>query len=50
MPQFARSYPRVMAYRELLRTGAHVACLWIRDAAPTPHTHRVLPDACVDVV
>jgi AraC-like DNA-binding protein len=39
-----------MTYRELLRTDPHIACLWIRDAAPTPCEHRVLPDACVDVV
>lgn len=40
----------MMAYRELLRPGTHVACLWIRDAAPAAREHRVLPDACVDVV
>ena len=39
-----------MAYRELLRPDTHVACLWIRDAAPAAREHRVLPDACVDVV
>jgi AraC-like DNA-binding protein len=39
-----------MAYRELLQGDDHVACLWLRDPAPEPRTHRVLPDACVDVV
>jgi AraC-like DNA-binding protein len=39
-----------MAYRELLRPGTHVACVWIRDAEPAARMHRVLPDACVDVV
>ena len=39
-----------MAYRELLRPDTHVTCLWIRDAAPVAREHRVLPDACVDVV
>jgi AraC-like DNA-binding protein len=39
-----------MAYRELLQRDDHVACLWLRDPAAQPHRHRVLPDACVDVV
>jgi AraC-like DNA-binding protein len=39
-----------MAYRELQQGDDHVACLWLRDPAPDPRTHRVLPDACVDVV
>jgi AraC-like DNA-binding protein len=39
-----------MAYRELLQQGEHVACLWLRDPAAEPRRHRVLPDACVDVV
>jgi AraC-like DNA-binding protein len=39
-----------MAYRELLQDDAHVACLWLRDPSPEPQRHRVLPDACVDVV
>ncbi|MEA2267579.1 MAG: hypothetical protein QOC64_189, partial [Solirubrobacteraceae bacterium] len=42
-----------MAYRELPPPGplaAHVACLWVRDPEPSAHAHRVLPDACVDVV
>jgi AraC-like DNA-binding protein len=39
-----------MAYRELLQPDDHVACLWLRDPADEPRRHRVLPDACVDVV
>lgn len=39
-----------MAYRELLQRDPHLACLWLRDAEPQPRRHRVLPDACVDVV
>jgi AraC-like DNA-binding protein len=39
-----------MAYRELLQPDDHVACLWLRDAEAQPRSHRVLPDACVDVV
>ena len=39
-----------MAYRELLRADTHVACVWIRDAAPAAREQRVLPDACVDIV
>jgi hypothetical protein len=39
-----------MPYRELPTTDEHVACLWVRDAEPTAQRHRVLPDACVDVV
>jgi AraC-like DNA-binding protein len=39
-----------MAYRELLQRDHHVACLWLRDAEAQPRRHRVLPDACVDVV
>ena len=50
MPKFVHSYPRRMAYRELLRPDPHVACLWIHDAGRSAHTQRVLPDACVDVV
>jgi AraC-like DNA-binding protein len=50
MPKFARGYPRRMAYRELVRPGSHVACVWIRDPEPRARTQRVLPDACVDVV
>jgi AraC-like DNA-binding protein len=39
-----------MAYRELPQPTPQVACLWIRDPEPESRTHRVLPDACVDVV
>jgi AraC-like DNA-binding protein len=39
-----------MAYRELLQRDRHVACVWLRDAEAQPRRHRVLPDACVDVV
>jgi len=42
-----------MAYRELAPPGPrapHVACLWIRDAEPRPRVHRVVPDACADLV
>ena len=37
-----------MAYRELPRRDELVACLWINDGGP--RTHRILPDACVDIV
>src|SRR3954453_3147136 len=42
-----------MAYRELPALGRpapHVACVWFRDPEPAPHVHRVVPDACADVV
>jgi AraC-like DNA-binding protein len=42
-----------MAYRELPPPGArapHVACLWMRDPEPRPRVHRVVPDACADIV
>src|SRR4051812_50046804 len=42
-----------MAYRELPAPGRpapHVACLWLRDAEAAPRVHRVVPDACADVV
>src|SRR3954466_12936254 len=42
-----------MAYRELpapARPAPHVACLWLRDAEAAPRVHRVVPDACADVV
>jgi AraC-like DNA-binding protein len=39
-----------MAYRELLQPSELVACLWLRDASEHPKRHRVLPDACVDIV
>ena len=37
-----------MAYRELPTTGPLLACLWINDG--DDRTHRILPDACVDIV
>ena len=42
-----------MAYRELpppRPSAPLVACLWRRDAEPQRRVHRVVPDACVDVV
>jgi AraC-like DNA-binding protein len=42
-----------MAYRELSAPGPpspHVACLWLRDPEPVARVHRIVPDACVDVV
>lgn len=39
-----------MAYRELLTGDELVACVWTRDASEHDTTHRVLPDACVDIV
>src|SRR4051794_15393092 len=42
-----------MGYRELPalgRSAPHVACVWFRDPEPAPHRHRVVPDACADVV
>src|SRR3954469_20876660 len=42
-----------MAYRELPALGRpapHVACVWFRDPEPAPHVHRIVPDACADVV
>jgi AraC-like DNA-binding protein len=42
-----------MAYRELPAPGPrapHVACLWIRDPEPRARVHRVVPDACADIV
>jgi AraC-like DNA-binding protein len=39
-----------VAYRELLLRAPGVACAWLRDAEPEARVHRVLPDACVDVV
>jgi AraC-like DNA-binding protein len=39
-----------MPYREIQQRHAHIACLWTRDPEPAPHRHRVLPDACVDIV
>jgi AraC-like DNA-binding protein len=43
-----------MAYRELSPpfgpSAAHIACLWMRDAGTAHTVHRVLPDACADIV
>jgi AraC-like DNA-binding protein len=42
-----------MAYRELeppAEIAAHVACLWVRDAEPVAREHRIVPDACADIV
>jgi AraC-like DNA-binding protein len=37
-----------MAYRELPQHDELVACLWTNDGGP--RTHRILPDACIDIV
>ena len=37
-----------MSYRELPTTGPLLACLWTNEGGP--RTHRILPDACVDIV
>ena len=37
-----------MAYRELPTNGPLLACLWTNEGGP--RTHRILPDACVDIV
>ena len=53
MPQltFARAaLASTEMYREIPQHDPHIACLWIRDAEPTPQSHRILPDACVDIV
>jgi AraC-like DNA-binding protein len=42
-----------MAYRELeppVEIAPHVACLWVRDPQPTARLHRIVPDACADIV
>jgi AraC-like DNA-binding protein len=39
-----------VAYREIAQQSPHVACLWTRDPEPAQRQHRILPDACVDVV
>ena len=39
-----------MAYREVAQHHEHIACLWSRDAEPEARSHRILPDACVDIV
>jgi AraC-like DNA-binding protein len=37
-----------MAYRELPTAHPLLACLWSNEGGP--RTHRILPDACVDIV
>jgi hypothetical protein len=37
-----------VAYRELPTTDPLIACLWTNDGGE--RTHRILPDACVDIV
>jgi AraC-like DNA-binding protein len=42
-----------MAYRELAppaEIAPHVACLWVRDPQPDARLHRIVPDACADIV
>jgi AraC-like DNA-binding protein len=42
-----------VAYRELPtlgRSAPHVACVWFREPEPAARVHRVVPDACADVV
>jgi AraC-like DNA-binding protein len=39
-----------MAYRELIQSGPHIACLWIRDPEAGATRRRIVPDACVDIV
>src|ERR671922_2772139 len=42
-----------MAYRELAPPAEiheHVACLWVRDSQPAARLHRIVPDACADIV
>jgi AraC-like DNA-binding protein len=39
-----------MPYREIPQHDPHIACVWIRDPEPHPQRHRILPDACVDIV
>jgi AraC-like DNA-binding protein len=42
-----------MAYRELeppAEIAPHVACLWVRDPQPAGRLHRIVPDACADIV
>ncbi|HET8757551.1 MAG TPA: helix-turn-helix domain-containing protein [Solirubrobacteraceae bacterium] len=39
-----------MPYREFPQHDPHIACLWTRDPEPQPQRHRILPDACVDIV
>jgi AraC-like DNA-binding protein len=37
-------------YREIPLHDPHIACLWTRDPEPRSERHRILPDACVDIV
>jgi AraC-like DNA-binding protein len=37
-------------YREIAQHGPHIACVWTRDPEPQTRRHRILPDACVDIV
>jgi AraC-like DNA-binding protein len=37
-------------YREIAQHGPHIACVWTRDPEPRTQRHRILPDACVDIV
>jgi AraC-like DNA-binding protein len=37
-------------YRESAQHHAQVACVWSRDPEPAARSHRILPDACVDIV
>jgi AraC-like DNA-binding protein len=37
-------------YREYLQHSPHIACLWTRDPETEQRTHRIVPDACVDIV
>jgi AraC-like DNA-binding protein len=39
-----------VTYREHLQHSPHIACAWERAPQPTPRTHRIVPDACVDIV
>jgi AraC-like DNA-binding protein len=37
-------------YREFPQHDTHIACVWTRDPEPLAQRHRILPDACVDIV
>jgi AraC-like DNA-binding protein len=37
-------------YREFPQRDPYIACLWIRDPEPHSQRHRILPDACADIV
>jgi AraC-like DNA-binding protein len=39
-----------VAYREHVQHGPHIACIWTRDPEPAARAHRIVPDACVDIV